>query len=124
MRYCVTEEKGKSGAGRADGEVDGVIAPAGTWWRTREPCATLVGSPNPWELCTTFLVVEARVKDRLDCARRHWSKSDTLKVRFVVVHMLLLKVNGSHCGELELRVVQSVRSSSQANPEQPQLSSI
>lgn len=30
MRYCVTEEKGKSGAGRAEGEVEGVIAPAGT----------------------------------------------------------------------------------------------
>lgn len=37
MMYCVTEVKGKSGAGRAEGEVDGVIAPDGTWWRTREP---------------------------------------------------------------------------------------
>ena len=33
----MTDEKGKSGVGRADGEVEGVIAPAGTWWRTCEP---------------------------------------------------------------------------------------
>lgn len=35
--YCVTEVKGNSGAGKAEGEVDGVIAPGGTWCRTREP---------------------------------------------------------------------------------------
>ena len=29
--------KGNSGAGRAEGDVDGVTAPAGTWWSTREP---------------------------------------------------------------------------------------
>lgn len=31
------DEKGKSGEGSAEGDVEGVIAPAGTWWRTREP---------------------------------------------------------------------------------------
>lgn len=37
MRYEVSEEKGKSGAGRADGSSEGVMLPGGTWWRTRVP---------------------------------------------------------------------------------------
>jgi hypothetical protein len=37
IRYCVIDEKGKSGAGKAEGDIEGVIAPGGTWWRTREP---------------------------------------------------------------------------------------
>lgn len=37
MRNCVTEGKVNSGVGSADGRLDGIMAPAGTWWRTRFP---------------------------------------------------------------------------------------
>jgi hypothetical protein len=37
IRYWAIDEKGNSGAGSAEGDDDGVIAPGGTWYSTREP---------------------------------------------------------------------------------------
>jgi hypothetical protein len=54
----VTEEKVKSGVVSADGRLDGIMAPAGTWWRTRFPggnvsqvsvdSTDVVGVPFSW----------------------------------------------------------------------------
>lgn len=57
-------------------------------------------------LRSTFLVVEACIEYRFDCARRHWICTDTLKVRVVAIHMLMMKAKESQRGELELRAVQ------------------
>ena len=37
----VTESKLKRGVGRADGALEGVMLPSGTWWRTRGPVVEL-----------------------------------------------------------------------------------
>ena len=37
----VTESKSKRGVGRADGALEGVMLPSGTWWRTRGPIVKL-----------------------------------------------------------------------------------
>ena len=45
----MTEAKGKSGAGSAEGSVEGIMLPDGTWWRTRFPDKSVSTCALCWE---------------------------------------------------------------------------
>lgn len=70
----VTESKSKRGAESAEEEVEGVMLPSGTWWRTRDPGRyqyVLRLSKGHIGEEATFFMMKARKEDGFDCARRH-----------------------------------------------------
>lgn len=42
----MTEEKGNSGVVKAEGRVEGIMAPGGTWWSTRFPGSGVSAGPQ------------------------------------------------------------------------------